>query len=93
MSKLLLMIWSITVVFCTINSFFFISKYSDIVVEPATKALHLTLAYQFSTEHYNVLNELAKTIDTNAVASWELRLYSRDSRIRGNEVFKESRIS
>lgn len=64
-----------------------VSKY-NVSAEPASKALHLTLAYQFPPEQYNILNELARSIDTNATAGWELRLYSRDPRISGNEVHK-----
>ncbi|XP_067133266.1 ecdysteroid-phosphate phosphatase-like isoform X1 [Centruroides vittatus] len=59
-----------------------------IQVEPYLKALHITLAYQFQPEHYSTLERLTKDIDTDAAACWELRLYSRDTRIKGNEVHK-----
>ncbi|GAB6021281.1 hypothetical protein CHUAL_003900 [Chamberlinius hualienensis] len=64
------------------------SKHVGVAGEPASQALHLTLAYQFEPEHYVVLNELAQAINTGAPAGWELRLYSRDSRIAGREVHR-----
>ncbi|XP_022654098.1 protein UBASH3A homolog [Varroa destructor] len=57
-------------------------------VEPYLKALHVTLAYQFDVAHYGSLEKLTQMIDTEAPACWELRLYSRDTRVKGNEVHK-----
>ncbi|KAH9369001.1 hypothetical protein HPB48_002653 [Haemaphysalis longicornis] len=57
-------------------------------VEPYLKALHITLAYQFQLEHYATLEKLSQAINTNATACWEIRLYSRDTRIKGSEVHK-----
>ncbi|CAN7982802.1 unnamed protein product [Ixodes hexagonus] len=65
-----------------------VSEFS-IQVEPYLKALHITLAYQFQLEHYSVLEQLSQSIDTSASACWELRLYSRDTRIKGSEVPKD----
>ncbi|KAK7083298.1 Ubiquitin-associated and SH3 domain-containing protein B [Halocaridina rubra] len=56
--------------------------------EAASKALHLTLAYQFSPSLFSRLENLVDIIDPRAPASWEVRLYSRDTRIIGNEVHK-----
>ncbi|KAH7945652.1 hypothetical protein HPB49_013562 [Dermacentor silvarum] len=64
-----------------------VSEFS-IQVEPYLKALHITLAYQFQLEHYATLEKLSQAINTNAAACWELRLYSRDTRIKGCEVHK-----
>lgn len=64
-----------------------VSEFS-IQVEPYLKALHITLAYQFQLEHYAMLEKLSQAINTNATACWELRLYSRDTRIKGSEVHK-----
>ncbi|XP_018494053.1 protein UBASH3A homolog [Galendromus occidentalis] len=68
----------------------FMRETSDlqISVEPYLKALHVTLAYQFDVTHYGSLEKLTQMIDTEAPACWELRLYSRDMRIKGNEVHK-----
>ncbi|OQR75845.1 protein UBASH3A-like [Tropilaelaps mercedesae] len=57
-------------------------------VEPYLKALHVTLAYQFDVAHYGSLEKLTQMIDTEAPACWQLRLYSRDTRVKGNEVHK-----
>ncbi|KAK8787402.1 hypothetical protein V5799_022820 [Amblyomma americanum] len=64
------------------------SRNRRIQVEPYLKALHITLAYQFQLEHYATLEKLSQAINTNASACWELRLYSRDTRIKGSEVHK-----
>ncbi|XP_068206021.1 ecdysteroid-phosphate phosphatase isoform X3 [Palaemon carinicauda] len=56
--------------------------------EAATKALHLTLAYQFSPSQFSRLEKLVDIVDPQAPAAWEVRLYSRDTRILGNEVHK-----
>lgn len=54
--------------------------------EPASKALHLTLAYQYPLSQFSRLEGLVKALDQRAAATWEVRLYSRDTRILGNEV-------
>lgn len=56
-------------------------------VMPYTKQLHLTLSAQFSTENKRVLEDLAyKCINYKNASDWEIRLYSRDSRIGGRYV-------
>ncbi|KAB7504960.1 Protein UBASH3A-like protein, partial [Armadillidium nasatum] len=57
-------------------------------VEGSRKELHLTLAYSFPSTHFSTLEALASNVDPSAIASWEVRLYSRDTRIIGNEVHK-----
>lgn len=48
---------------------------------PYSKQLHLTLAYNFDSEHKRTLEELAiQHINYRAPSDWEIRLYSRDSR-------------
>ncbi|XP_042237588.1 protein UBASH3A homolog isoform X3 [Homarus americanus] len=54
--------------------------------EAATKALHLTLAYQFPPSQFSRLESLVDIVDPRAPSAWEVRLYSRDTRIVGNEV-------
>ena len=56
--------------------------------DPIIKSFHLTLAYQFSKEHFSSLEELAHDILPSAPCSWELRLYSYDSRTAGCDVYK-----
>lgn len=59
-----------------------------IEVEPYLKNLHITLAYQFQEKYHNVFESMVKEIKLDAPSSWEIRLYSRDYRIRGNEVYR-----
>ncbi|XP_045594027.1 ecdysteroid-phosphate phosphatase isoform X2 [Procambarus clarkii] len=56
--------------------------------EAATKALHLTLAYQFPPSQFSRLESLVDIVEPRALSTWEVRLYSRDTRILGNEVHK-----
>ncbi|XP_076032213.1 ecdysteroid phosphate phosphatase isoform X2 [Oratosquilla oratoria] len=61
----------------------------SLCAEAQTRALHLTLAYQFPSSHFTTLdNRLNAMVDPAATAAWEMRLYSRDARISGNEVHK-----
>lgn len=58
-----------------------------ITVEPHTKApLHLSLAYQFSSTHFQHLRSMVEKLGSNTAVNWELRLYSRDSRLRNMHV-------
>ena len=60
-----------------------------IEVEPYLKSLHLTLAYQFSPEDRNALNQMVDSIvkpDTPCL--WELKLFSRETRVKGHQVFR-----
>ena len=61
---------------------------SGLKADPIIKSFHLTLAYQFSKEHFPCLEELAHDIVPAAPCSWELRLYSYDSRTAGCDVYK-----
>ncbi|KAJ8312905.1 hypothetical protein KUTeg_010278 [Tegillarca granosa] len=59
---------------------------AGIHLEPHKKQLHITLAYQYQTDQHEKLLKLAKEINLLADVRWELRLYSRDSRMGQNEV-------
>ena len=56
--------------------------------DPIIKSFHLTLAYQFPQKHFSALEELANHISPHSPCSWELRLYSYDSRTAGCDVYK-----
>ena len=55
-------------------------------MEPHSKQLHVSLAYQFVTDVREQLESLARKINLNAPARWDLRLYSRDPRIAHCQV-------
>lgn len=61
-----------------------------ITAEPQVKSLHLTLAYQFPGNLYQPLRSMVKELNLrlNTPASWEFRLYSRDSRLQNMRVHK-----
>ncbi|KZC13855.1 Ubiquitin-associated and SH3 domain-containing protein B [Dufourea novaeangliae] len=53
-----------------------------ISAEPQLNSFHLTLLYQFPSKLYQQLRLMAEKLTPTASANWELRLYSRDSRIQ-----------
>ncbi|XP_071841593.1 ubiquitin-associated and SH3 domain-containing protein B-like isoform X3 [Apostichopus japonicus] len=63
-------------------------KLANCKVEPHKKELHVTLAYQFAANAFPALEKMAKQLDLNAAARWELRLYSRDPRAAKSEVVR-----
>uniref|UniRef100_A0A6A7FZ44 Ubiquitin-associated and SH3 domain-containing protein B-like n=1 Tax=Hirondellea gigas TaxID=1518452 RepID=A0A6A7FZ44_9CRUS len=50
--------------------------------------LHLTLAYSYSATQYPGLEALLQGVHVKAPASWELCLYSRESRFNGLELYR-----
>ncbi|KAL4223676.1 Ubiquitin-associated and SH3 domain-containing protein B [Mactra antiquata] len=61
-------------------------KSHGIEVEPPKKQLHVTLAYQYTTDQHEHLEKIAKQINVKADCKWELRVYSRDPRMGKSEV-------
>ncbi|XP_029049111.1 protein UBASH3A homolog [Osmia bicornis bicornis] len=59
-----------------------------ISAEPQIKSLHLTLAYQFPSNLYQQLRLMVEKLKLTSSANWELRLYSRDSRLQNAHVHK-----
>ncbi|KAG7210708.1 hypothetical protein KM043_012208 [Ampulex compressa] len=59
-----------------------------ISAEAQVKSLHLTLAYQFPCSVFQPLRLLVDKLGVTSSATWELRLYSRDSRLQNAHVHK-----
>lgn len=59
-----------------------------IPAEAHTDSLHISLAYQFSSSLFQPLRSMVERLGSNSTSNWELRLYSRDSRLRDAHVHK-----
>ncbi|XP_034942630.1 protein UBASH3A homolog [Chelonus insularis] len=59
-----------------------------ITAEVHTQSLHISLAYQFSSEFFQSLRSMVEKLNPISSTSWELRLYSRDARFRDTHVHK-----
>lgn len=55
-------------------------------MEPHKKQLHVTLAYNFPTNHLSSLEKLAKGIEVKLGCDWLAVLFSRDIRFANHEV-------
>lgn len=55
-------------------------------MEPHKKQLHVTLAYNFPTDHLLSLEKLAKGIEVKLGCDWLAVLFSRDIRFANHEV-------
>ncbi|XP_057339104.1 ecdysteroid-phosphate phosphatase [Microplitis mediator] len=58
-----------------------------IAVEADTKSMHVSLAYEFSSSHFQLLRSMIEKINLSS-SNWELRLYSREPRHRTSRVHK-----
>ncbi|XP_015248273.1 PREDICTED: ubiquitin-associated and SH3 domain-containing protein B-like [Cyprinodon variegatus] len=61
---------------------------TEVKVEPHKKQLHLTLAYNFSSDHLPSLEKLAKGIEVKLGCDWLAVLFSRDIRFANHETVK-----
>lgn len=57
-------------------------------MEPHKKQLHVTLAYNFPSNHLPSLEKLAKGIEVKLGCDWLAVLFSRDIRFANHEVRK-----
>ncbi|CAL7940728.1 unnamed protein product [Xylocopa violacea] len=68
----------------------YVNKLSSLGIsaEPQVKSFHLTLAYQFPSNLYQQLRSMVEKFTLACPTNWELRLYSRDSRLQNAHVHK-----
>ena len=64
----------------------FLLPHPEVHVEPHKKQLHVTLAYNFPTDHLASLEKLAKGIEVKLGCDWLAVLFSRDIRFANHEV-------
>jgi ubiquitin-associated SH3 domain-containing protein len=80
--------------FCQIRIIKTFKIKAEFEIIPYSKQLHLTLAYNFEPEHKRVLEDLAvQHINYRNPSDWEIRLYSRDSRVDSKLVSLILKIS
>lgn len=58
------------------------------MIGAAKREMHLSLAYHFPVDVKDKLETYAKALDPRTPVRWDLRLYSRDSRIGKCQVMK-----
>ncbi|XP_067449976.1 ubiquitin associated and SH3 domain containing Bb isoform X2 [Thunnus thynnus] len=64
------------------------ARKAEVHVEPHKKQLHVTLAYNFPTDHLPSLEKLAKGIEVKLGCDWLAVLFSRDIRFANHETLR-----
>ncbi|KAG7222441.1 hypothetical protein INR49_016262 [Caranx melampygus] len=64
------------------------ARKAEVHVEPHKKQLHVTLAYNFPSDHLPSLEKLAKGIEVKLGCDWLAVLFSRDIRFANNETLR-----
>ncbi|XP_019717135.1 ubiquitin associated and SH3 domain containing Bb isoform X2 [Hippocampus comes] len=64
------------------------ARKAEVHVEPHKKQLHVTLAYNFPTDHLATLEKLAKGIEVKLGCDWLAVLFSRDIRFANHETLR-----
>uniref|UniRef100_A0A8D3DG46 Ubiquitin associated and SH3 domain containing Bb n=1 Tax=Scophthalmus maximus TaxID=52904 RepID=A0A8D3DG46_SCOMX len=64
------------------------TRKAEVHVEPHKKQLHVTLAYNFPTDHLPSLEKLAKGIEVKLGCDWLAVLFSRDIRFANHETLR-----
>ena len=55
-------------------------------MKPHERKFHLTLAYNFDISKTEELENLARNVQIDAAARWELNIYSRETKLNGKQV-------
>ncbi|CAG6007613.1 unnamed protein product [Menidia menidia] len=64
------------------------TRKAEVHVEPHKKQLHVTLAYNFPSDHLPSLEKLAKGIEVKLGCDWLVVLFSRDIRFANHETLR-----
>ncbi|KAM7399822.1 hypothetical protein PAMP_019066 [Pampus punctatissimus] len=64
------------------------ARKAEVHVEPHKKQLHVTLAYNFPSDHLPSLEKLAKGIEVKLGCDWLAVLFSRDIRFANHETLR-----
>uniref|UniRef100_A0A3P8V128 Ubiquitin associated and SH3 domain containing Bb n=1 Tax=Cynoglossus semilaevis TaxID=244447 RepID=A0A3P8V128_CYNSE len=64
------------------------ARTAEVHVEPHKKQLHVTLAYNFPSDHLSSLEKLAKGIEVKLGCDWLAVLFSRDIRFANHETLR-----
>ncbi|XP_059932202.1 ubiquitin-associated and SH3 domain-containing protein B-like [Gadus macrocephalus] len=64
------------------------ARKAEVQVEPHRKQLHVTLAYQFPSQHLATLEKLARGIEVKLGCDWLAVLFSRDIRFANHESLR-----